>query len=295
LIRNLLRAVAFVACALPLLAAAPAWTPIGPDDRISALVVDPQDSGHLLVGAESGTTRLGVLGTDDGGAHWTPRNQGLPATTPLPAIYTLAADPGGDNVFYAGTEAGLFKSLDGGTSWTRLGGHGTGLALDVVFDLEVAPTRPATVYAAGYRREPCSQPFCGFTYVYAAYRSTTGGAHWKALPADGWPQRIALAPSRPATAYLASRHLWRTTDGSRSWSQRTLPPGRIIDLTVDPGSPGGSGRSRERPTRRASIAASTPERPGLRPTPVYPVLSAICATSWPCRARSWSRRATAST
>jgi photosystem II stability/assembly factor-like uncharacterized protein len=242
--RILLRAFFFAVCALPpltssALAAVPvSWSSIGPEARISVLVVDPHNPAHLLVSGESGTTRLGVLGTDDGGTHWTPRNHGLPLQPGLPVVFALAADPDEEGVFYAGTDAGLFKSLDGGASWQRLGGAGTGLRLNGVTDIEVAPGQPRTVYVVGYRLQACPIPLCGFTYVYSASRSTTGGAHWKTLPVDGLLQRVAVAPSRPAAAYIAGKELWRTTNAGKSWLRRTRVPGVVTrDLAVDLGSP----------------------------------------------------------
>ena len=55
---------------------APVWTPAGsgiPDVPVSALVIDPQDSGSIYAG-----TDIGVYHSSDGGANWQPFGTGLP-------------------------------------------------------------------------------------------------------------------------------------------------------------------------------------------------------------------------
>ena len=73
-------------------------------------------------------------------------------------IAALAVDPGGSGTLYAGTYAGVFKSSDGGSTWSATGEAGTVTAL--AFDS--AP--PGTLYA-----------WADYTVFK---RSTNGGTTW---------------------------------------------------------------------------------------------------------------------
>jgi hypothetical protein len=77
------------------------------------------------------TADQGVLASDDGRA-WRPANGVVNGALPTLRVSSLAFDPrSGDSyvsssgnvltgAVYAGTDRGLFKSIDGGSSWTRL-------------------------------------------------------------------------------------------------------------------------------------------------------------------------------
>ncbi len=59
-------------------------------------------------------------------------------------IAAFAMDPVTPTTVYAGTGGGLFKSVDGGRSWTA---SNTGLTSTTVYALAVDPVTPTTVYA----------------------------------------------------------------------------------------------------------------------------------------------------
>jgi photosystem II stability/assembly factor-like uncharacterized protein len=88
--------------------------------RVAAIAVDPEDSGHVLVGAAAG----GVWQTLDGGLTWTPQTDGQPTLS----IGALAFDPSRPSTVYAGTGEGnsagyrklgqgILVSSDGGSNW----------------------------------------------------------------------------------------------------------------------------------------------------------------------------------
>ena len=102
------------------------WTSLGPGNiggRTRALVIDPGNPAVIYSGGVGG----GVWKTSDGGAHWAP----LADTMANLALASLAMDPANSQVLYAGTGegmgnldairgAGVFKTSDGGASWSRL-------------------------------------------------------------------------------------------------------------------------------------------------------------------------------
>src|SRR5436189_3530712 len=102
------------------------WRQIGPFRGGRALTIEgvPGEPDAYFFGAVAG----GVWKTNDGGANWTP----LFDKQPISSIGAIAVAPSGSNVIYAGTgEAairgnttygtGVFKSIDGGKTWTNVG------------------------------------------------------------------------------------------------------------------------------------------------------------------------------
>lgn len=110
------------------------WAPVA-GQRLGAeatsLVVVPAGpaSPRLLF---AGTIGGGVLASGDEGVSWGNASGFVNGALPTTAVRSLAYDPASGDRFegtggtrfsgalYAGTDAGLFKSTDGGSSWTRL-------------------------------------------------------------------------------------------------------------------------------------------------------------------------------
>jgi hypothetical protein len=109
-------------------AALGSWQPLGPGNaggRTRALVIRPDDPNTMYAGTVGG----GVWKTTDGGQSWTPLTDLLPSIS----ISSLAMDPTAPDTLYAGTGelytsanrgdsirgAGVFKTTDGGATWTQ--------------------------------------------------------------------------------------------------------------------------------------------------------------------------------
>lgn len=116
--------------------AASDWTRLSwefPDSQISAVSVDPSDANHVwVVFAGNGVTSLSrpdlvlnplgishVFKTTNGGADWVDASGRLPSES-LPDVPTSAVviDNLDRNVAYAGTDVGVFRTSDGGITWT---------------------------------------------------------------------------------------------------------------------------------------------------------------------------------
>lgn len=129
------------------------WVPLGPSDvggRTRALVIDPRNPNLLYAGGVAG----GVWKSFDQGESWEPVGDFLPNL----AVTALAMDPVDSNVLYAGTGegfdnldavrgAGIFKSINGGVTWTRLGSTANPNFF-YVMDLVVSAKNRARLYAA---------------------------------------------------------------------------------------------------------------------------------------------------
>jgi photosystem II stability/assembly factor-like uncharacterized protein len=209
---------------------------------IGALAVNPRNPRTLWVGTGDANNTVdgydgtGVFVTRDLGSTWVHR--GLRTTARISA---LVVDPADSNRIYVGAmgkafttspDRGFYRSLDGGSTWTRtlFLNDSTGVS-----DIAVNPAHPETMYCATltrvrrltYRR--AHGPDCG------VWRSTDRGATWTrlggGLPSGTDVGRIALAvaPSRPSRVYASvisgstggytGLGLWRSDDGGATWAR----------------------------------------------------------------------------
>lgn len=236
------------------------WLSLGPVNiggRVTDIVADPANPSIVYVGAASG----GVWKSTDTGATWTPIFDGAGS----PSIGALAMDPSDANTIYAGTGEsnagggsvayggdGVWKTTDGGGSWTQLGLEGTASIGRIVVD----PANPERVYVAATGNLYAKGPDRG------VYRTTDGGGSWQNVlfvsDSTGCAD-LAIDPATPTRVYASmwertrrpsirryggpTSGIYRTTDGGDSWTLLStglpLPatrPGRI-GIAVAPSSP----------------------------------------------------------
>src|SRR5262245_6159290 len=203
-----------------------AWTEIGPGNiggRTRALIVHPTNFDTMFAAAASG----GVWKTTDGGESWKP----LADVIANIAVNALAIDRSDPNVIYAGTGegffnfdairgAGIFKSSDGGATWSRLAATTT-TDFYYVNDIVVSPNNGQRVYAATRS---------------GVWRSVDGGLGWtRALDPmiTGGCLALVIRSDQPTDYAFAScgtfpqAKVYRNTDasGAGAWTEVFNDPG----------------------------------------------------------------------
>ena len=170
---------------------------------MGAIAIAPSNSQVIYAGTgeanNSGDSNFGrgVLVSTDGGATWTLRNAS--GAFDRKAIAEIAVDPGNANVVYVavsgggnnglGGNNGIWKSIDGGATWTNTTSSIT--SSNPWTSVRIDVNNPAVLYAA-----------VGNIFGDAAngvYKTTNGGSTWTLLanaPGGNAAGRIVVAVSK---------------------------------------------------------------------------------------------------
>ena len=214
---------------------------IDPQTACSDIASDPHNSNILYAGMytyrrwawylNSGGGNTAVYKSVDGGETWErlsgkDRDRGLPKGD-MDRI-GIAVAPSDPNVVYVGTGEnnprnsasygdGVYKSTDGGATWTNVGLPNSGRIGRIV----IHPSNPDIVFVAaqGYSYGPQKDR--------GLYRTTDGGRTWAhTLFVDAATTGVDLAmdPATPAIVYASlSNGLYKSTDGGATWAKLAAP------------------------------------------------------------------------
>ncbi len=190
---------------------------------ISDVAVDPTNSQVIYIGsgdADAGDTYgLGVLKSTDGGVTWNPT--GLSWTTSQGrTVSKILIDPTNTQIIHVATSNGIYRSTNGGTTFTLVSSAGP-------HDMEMKPNDPSTIYAA---------------VGASVYRSTNSGQSYSSIYSVSGAGRLALAVTLADSNYLyvladkssdgSFQGFYRSTDGGNSFSAKSTSPnilGRASD------------------------------------------------------------------
>lgn len=226
------------------------WVHVGLEDtrHIARLRIHPQNPDLVYVAALGHAfgpnMQRGVFRSSDGGKSW---DHILFRSSKAGAI-DLSMDPRNPRTLYAaiweaqrtpwsltsgGPDSGLFKSTDGGDSWTELTDNpGMPQGLKGRIGVAVSPAKPDRVWALVEAEDG------------GLLRSDDGGATWQRLSDDRnlrlrfWYYGHVFAdPQDPDTVYVLNIQAWKSVDGGRTFTQLTTPHGDNHDLWIDPRNP----------------------------------------------------------
>ncbi len=221
--------------------------------QIGALVVHPTDPNRLFVAAlghpYGPNEERGLYRSADGGATFVrvlfkDENTGAVDVTLDPdnpevvyaALWQARQGPW-ENGDFRGPGSGLFKSIDGGTTWRQLTSGLPDWEKSRVgrIGVTVAPTLNTRLYAVVEARQGAG-----------IYRSDDAGEHWVRINSD--PRVVArpsdaadiqVHPTRPDVVFVPTIVAWKSLDGGRTFTAFRGAPGGddYQDLWINPGNP----------------------------------------------------------
>jgi hypothetical protein len=191
------------------------WTWLGPGNiggRVRSIVIHPTEPDRMWAGAVSG----GIWYSNNAGVSWSPVDDFMINL----AVSTLIMHPTDSNILFAGTGegfynidsvrgAGVFKSLDGGLTWTQIPSTATSnwywvnrLAISPDGSILLAATRSGI------------------------WRSTNGGDSWTNVNSDSYVKDIDFHPTDSDEAIAASAFCkaYYSANGGETWSSATGLP-----------------------------------------------------------------------
>ena len=220
--------------------------------RIADIAVDPRRSSTWFVAVGSG----GVWKTENAGITWTPVFDHQPSYS----VGCVTIDPTRPDVIWVGTGEnvsgrhvgwgdGVYKSVDGGGSWQRVGLERSEHIGDIIVD----PRDGDVVYVAA------EGPLWSSGGDRGLYKTMDGGLNWTqvlSIDDDTGVTDLEIDPRNPDVLYAASyqrrRHVWsllagpgsgihKSSDAGATWRriERGLPAGDMgkIGLAVSPADP----------------------------------------------------------
>lgn len=206
---------------------------------VGAIAVAPSNPNVVYVGMGEHCVRIetfasgdGMYRSTDGGKSWT--HIGLEFSRQIAAV---EVDPSNPEVVYVAVQGspwgphdgrGVYKSVDGGKSWTRVlaGGLETGAS-----DLAMDPKNPSVLYAAMWQHH--QEPWHGYQITSGGpgsglYKSVDAGKTWariqKGLPARVGRVGIAVSGADGNRLYVLVEAapdvagLYRSDDAGASWT-----------------------------------------------------------------------------
>ena len=226
------------------------WQHIGLEgtEKIGAVWVDSKNPDVVLVAALGQTfapnAERGVFKTNDGGRNWRKVlykddvtgaiDLGFAPDDPrigFAALWGHYAKPGDPGAILNGSNGGaLYKTSDGGDTWTPVGGAGLPAEKLGRIGVAVAPGGLRVYAIIAAQKEG------------GLYRSDDGGASWQRTTMDrrvqgsGYFSKVFLDPHDPETVYVAQTSLYRSTDGGRTFNAYKGAPGGDDNhvLWIDP-------------------------------------------------------------
>lgn len=193
---------------------------------VRRIAIDHNDSNIVYA-----ATFTGVFKSVNGGASWIAANSGVTVLekSVAPGAFDVVIDPSNSSTVYLATqsEGAVFRSTNGGGSWTALN---AGITASQISAVVIDPSNPTTVYAA--------------TTSNAIYKSADGGASW--FEANlGFTTLLTLSlaidPNTTTTLYAGTMNrgfgegVFKSTNGGSSWTRvgfGVVSPVRKIE--VDP-------------------------------------------------------------
>lgn len=228
------------------------WTNVGlPESRhIGKIAVDPTDPNTVYVAALGHSAKdnpeRGLYRSTDGGDTW---DLVLHVSDRAGAV-DVSIDPNNPRIIFAamwqarrsfwsinsgGPDCGLWRSTDGGDSWTDISTN-PGLPEGTIGKIGVS--------VSGARRDRVWALIEAEGRKRGLYRSDDGGDTWEktsSKPELCWRpwyyMHVIAHPTDADTVYVMNAGAWKSIDGGKTFEEWHTPHGDNHDLWVDPNNP----------------------------------------------------------
>ena len=226
------------------------WTHLGLEDtrNIAKVRVHPEDPDTAYVAAlghaHGPNAERGVFRTRDGGKTW----KKVLYRSDKAGASDLSIDPNNPRIIYAsfweairrpwelvsgGEGSGLFRSNDGGDTWTEISRNkGLPTALLGKIGVSASAARSGRVYAIVEAEDG------------GVFRSDNFGETWERGSEDrnlrqrAWYyHHIYAHPTDPETVWVLNVSAWLSNDGGKTFQELSIPHGDHHDLWIDPKDP----------------------------------------------------------
>ena len=225
------------------------WKFSGLEDThaIGRLIVHPKNPDVAFVAALghpfADNEERGIFRTRDGGKTW---DKVLYRDAKSGGI-DVTFDPSNPNILFAalwqakrtpwsmdsgGPGSGLYRSIDGGTTWKELKAHGLPEGILGRIGVTVSGANPNRVWAVMEAEKG------------GIYRSDDAGDSWKLMTDDhrfrqrAWYySHIFADPKSGETVYILNTGVYRSSDGGKTFNQIRAPHGDNHALWIDPTNP----------------------------------------------------------
>jgi photosystem II stability/assembly factor-like uncharacterized protein len=226
------------------------WKHVGLTDtrHISRIRIHPTNPDLVYVAALGHAfgpnEERGVFRSKDGGETW---EKVLYKSEKAGAI-DLSLDASNPRIMYAavwealrepftftsgGPDSGLYKSTDGGDTWTDITcNQGLPEGTKGKIGVAASPAKPGRVWAIIEAEKR------------GLYRSDDGGETWEHINDDGnllqrpwYYAHVYADPQDANTCYVLNLNMWKSTDGGKTFTRVTTPHGDNHELWIDPRNP----------------------------------------------------------
>jgi photosystem II stability/assembly factor-like uncharacterized protein len=225
------------------------WKFVGLADThaIGRLAVNPKNPNIVFVAALGhpfgDNEERGIFRTQDGGKTWEKVLYKDAKTGGIDVVF----DPSNSNILFAalwqarrtpwtmdsgGPGSGLYRSIDGGTTWKELEAHGLPEGIKGRIGVTVSGANPNRVWAVIEAEKG------------GIYRSDDGGDSWTLLTDDhrfrqrAWYySHIFADPKSADTVYILNTAAYRSNDGGKTFARVRAPHGDNHGLWIDPTNP----------------------------------------------------------
>ncbi len=224
------------------------WKHIGLENtgQIGAVEIDPNNPNRVFVAAIGNAfapnAERGVYRTENGGKSW----EKVLFVSDSTGAVDIEMVPGRPEILYASMwraerkpwtiisgsakEGGIYKSVDGGTTWEKLT-RGLPQGYFGKSDLAVSPTDPNRLYAL--IEAPLGEG--------GVYRSDDQGGNFtlvntkkELLDRPFYYCNIDADPKDPDVLYVNSTQFFKSTNGGETWQRLSTPHGDNHDIWISP-------------------------------------------------------------